>query len=146
MSRGNIDWFHLVHPDDYGGYPFLSLVQQRIRKPNGTEEYEDPYVAIIVNQTEDALLLYDIDALREDEEVLICQAIEWYNNGEKEPLTVQLSRNGIAGAYSHALRNVALLGLHKVIGPIPQYDFSIISKRSVKMSDLRKQQKNQSNQ
>src|SRR5277367_220391 len=77
------------HPDDYVGYPFITLIQYR----------RSHVLAIVDNSNDQTIKSYVLDLCgpeHVDEQKIIEIAASWYKNHRTEhPLSVEFSRRGV---------------------------------------------------
>jgi len=103
------------HPDNYSGYPFITLIQYR----------DDDYLSIVDNFNKKIIGAYILDlcsAARVDEKQLISVAVEWYNNNrENFPISIEMSRRGMIKESHSIYRTFNVDYVKRVIGPLPQY-------------------------
>lgn len=106
------------HPEDYDGYPFITLVQYKM----------EHYLTIIDNTTNKKLLAFVLDYCgpeRVDEEKLISIAIEWYeNNFYNYPISFEFSKRGVSEEMSRIHRAFNVEYTSRVIGPMPQFNMN----------------------
>lgn len=112
------------HPEDYDGYPFITLIQ-----------YRDQHVLSIVDNSNDKMIKAFILDLcgpeKVNEEMIIQVAEQWYEaTGAGYPLSVEFSKQGMTGEVSKILCTYNTDFVTRVIGPLPQ--FAMEPTRSVK--------------
>ena len=112
------------HPDDYNGYPFITLIQYR----------DNHELTVIDNANEKNITAFVLDRCGPEglnEEYVISLIAEWYNKGPTNyPLSFEFSRLGISGMMSSILRTYNIDFVTRVIGPLPQ--FNMTENRSVR--------------
>jgi len=93
MKRGKKQDVPLIieeHPDDYNGYPFITLIQYR----------QEHILTIVDNATEKEIRAFVLDMCSPagiDEELIITVANEWYlKNKTRFPLSFEFSRRNIS--------------------------------------------------
>lgn len=106
------------HPDDYDGYPFITLIQ-----------YDDTHFLTIVDNATDKLIrAYVLDLCGPEsvnEELLIETAGEWYsNNRDRFPISFEFSRRNLTAGTEKILKTFQLEFVPRVIGPLPKFDFA----------------------
>lgn len=106
------------HPDDYNGYPFITLIQYR----------KQPLLAIVDNATSEYIHAFVLDVCGPegvDEEDVIETAIEWYKEGSStHPISIEFSRRGMTKDTSRIYRSLNVEFISRVIGPVPLYEMS----------------------
>lgn len=119
------------HPDDYTGYPFITLVRYN----------DENSLNIIDNVRGKQIIGYVLDLCAPsgiDEIQVITLVEEWFYSGrhEKIPISVEFSRMGVAAEMSTILRCYPSEYVTRVIGPLFEYPMSgvIKSKRRKKKS------------
>ncbi len=104
------------HPDDYEGYPFITLIQYR----------RSHVLAIVDNSDDQSIKSYVLDLCgpeRVDEQKIIEIATSWYKNHKSEhPLSVEFSRRGITGEAGRIYRTFNIEFVTRVIGPLPRFE------------------------
>lgn len=112
------------HPNDYFGYPFITLIQYR----------KSPLLAIVDNATTEYIHAFVLDLCGPegvDEEAVLTTAIEWHKNNSKSfPISIGFSRAGMTKDTSKIYRSLNVEFISRVIGPVPLYEMSEI--KSVK--------------
>lgn len=106
------------HPEDYDGYPFITLIQ-----------YRDKHLLTVVdNATEKAINAFVLDLCNPEglnEEVVITMVAEWYDgHSENYPLSIEFSKKGIAGDMSRIHRTYNIDFVTRVIGPLPKFNMT----------------------
>lgn len=129
MSRRNRKANHVPliiepHPEDYDGYPFITLIQ-----------YRDKHILTVVdNATEKNINAFVLDLCNPEglnEEIVITVIAEWYDvSAVKYPLSIEFSKRGIADEMSKIHRSFNLDFVTRVIGPLPK--FNMTETKSVK--------------
>jgi len=103
------------HPDDYNGYPFITLIQHR----------NEHILAIINNASDKTIEAFVLDLCgpeKINEETIISIAAEWWaESGEKYPLSVEFSKRGVTSETSKILRSYKVDFVTRVIGPLLSY-------------------------
>lgn len=104
------------HPKEYDGYPFITLIQ-----------YRKEHTLTLVDNSDDKLVkAYVLDMCgpaNVDEETLINVAKEWYDDGgmEKYPVSIAISRLGLAQEANRIYRTFNIEYITRVIGPLPSF-------------------------
>lgn len=115
-TRGNpIPLIREDHPEDYTGYPFITLLQ-----------YQRELVLTIVDDSDEkrirAFVLDMCGPASVDEELLIEVAVEWFeNSADIYPFSFELSRRGMTGMTSTLYRSYNIEFITRVIGPLPKF-------------------------
>lgn len=112
------------HPDDYNGYPFITLIQHR----------NEHILAIIDNASDKTIEAFVLDLCgpeKVNEEVIISIAEDWYGeSGGRYPLSVEFSKQGLTSETSKILRSYKVDFVTRVIGPLLSYSMDDV--KSVK--------------
>lgn len=124
-KQGNKKTLPLIvedHPEDYEGYPFITLIQ-----------YHDQHVLAIIdnadNKTIKAFVLDLCSPAGIDEQQVVQIASEWYNkNSDKFPVSIEFSRRGLTHLISPIQRRFNIDYVTRVIGPLPSFDMSTTAK------------------
>ena len=116
-TRGNpIPLIVEKHPDDYDGYPFITLIQYR----------KDHFLTLIDNATPKQIKSYILDLCgptQVDEELVVNTAAEWWENSrETYPLSFEFSRRGITSVVSPIYRTFNIEYVTRIIGPLPKFE------------------------
>ena len=125
-KRGNpIPLIVEPHPDDYDGYPFITLIQYR----------KEHILTLIDNSDAKTVKAYVLDMCSQvgvNEELLISVAGHWYeqNGLYRYPVSFTLSQYGLAGEASKIYRTFNIEHITRVIGPLPKFEMKEI--KSVK--------------
>lgn len=106
------------HPDEYLGYPFITLIQYR----------RNHVLAIVDNSDNQSIKSYVLDLCgpeRVDEQKIIEIAAFWYKHHKTEhPLSVEFSRKGITGEAGRIYRTFNIEFVTRVIGPLPKFEMA----------------------
>lgn len=112
------------HPEDYTGYPFITLIQYR----------KQPLLVIVDNATSSYVNAFILDMCGPEgvnEQLVIATAIDWYDNTQRSyPVSIEFSRAGLTGETSKIYRALNTEFISRVIGPVPLYDMETV--KSVK--------------
>lgn len=124
-TRGNpIPLIVENHPDDYDGYPFITLIQYR----------NQHVLAIVDNADNKTIRSYVLDLCGPamvDEEQIIKIATEWWDNKKDAyPISFEFARLGLTNKVSAIYRTYAIEYVIRVIGPLPKFEMNEV--RSVK--------------
>jgi len=125
-KRGNpIPLIVEPHPEDYDGYPFITLIQYR----------KEHILTLIDNADAKTIKAYVLDMCgpaNVNEELLISVAKIWHeeNGLYRYPVSFTLSKYGIAGEASKIYRTFNIEHITRVIGPLPRFEMKEI--KSVK--------------
>ena len=110
------------HPEDYTGYPFITLIQFR----------QQHILTIIDNSDGKTIKAYVLDSCgpeKVSEELIIRVAQRWYdNNRDDYPLSIEFSKLGISGQTSKIYRKFDTEFVSRVIGPLPVFVMNINAK------------------
>lgn len=108
------------HPDNYNGYPFITLIQYR----------NQHVLAVIDNMTPKKIKAYVLDLCgpaKVDEEEIINVASEWYEfDYERHPISIEFSKRGLSNYVSPIYREFNVDFVTRIIGPVPRFDMSTI--------------------
>lgn len=118
-TRGNtIPLIREDHPEDYVGYPFITLIQYR----------KDNILTIIDNSDDKEIGAFVLDLCAPElvnEERIIEVAANWYEEGhERFPISFEFSRLGISSETGKIFRNYNIEFITRVIGPLPRFDMN----------------------
>lgn len=109
-----------AHPDNYNGYPFITLIQYR----------NQHVLAVIDNMTAKKVKAYVLDLCgpaNVDEEEIINVAAEWYEfDYERHPISIEFSKRGLSGHVSKIYREFNVDFVTRIIGPVPRFDMSTV--------------------
>jgi len=112
------------HPDNYDGYPFITLIQYR----------EQDLLGIIDNTTDKMIKVYILDlcgATQVNEEQIINVASFWYSESkDKYPLSFEFSKMGISDEVKKIYRSLPVGFVTRVIGPVARFEMNEV--KSVK--------------
>lgn len=107
-----------AHPEEYTGYPFITLIQYR----------RAHVLALVDNSNDQVIKSYVLDYCgpeRVDEERLIQVASIWYKDFKTQhPLSVEFSRRGITAEAGRIYRSFNIEFVTRVIGPLPRFEMS----------------------
>lgn len=108
------------HPDNYNGYPFITLIQYR----------NQHVLAVVDNMTPKKIKAYVLDLCGPttvDEEEIINVASEWYEfDYERHPISIEFSKRGLSNYASKIYREFNVDFVTRIIGPVPRFDMSTI--------------------
>lgn len=103
------------HPDNYNGYPFITLIQYR----------QQHFLTIVDNSSKKSINVFVLDYCapeKIDEEFLITVAAHWYqHSSDKYPLSIEFSKRGLVSETSKLLRTFNIDFVSRVIGPLPSF-------------------------
>lgn len=112
------------HPKNYGGYPFITLIQYR----------KQHVLAIVDNCDDNNINAYVLDMCNQenvDEEMVISVATKWYaTNNTRYPLSFEFSKEGLSHQTGKILKSFNVEFVTRVIGPMPKFPMETI--RSIK--------------
>ena len=109
------------HPDNYKGYPFVSLVV--LQKMN--------QLVVIDNANKSGIRTYVIDLCGPaniDEGDFITLTKDWYDNHRSVPLSVYFSRNGVAANMFPIYREFSIHDIKQIIGPVFTFNMEQIQR------------------
>ena len=109
------------HPDDYDGYPFITLVQ-----------YRKQHVLTLIDNADDKHIRHFVLDLcgpsKVDEERLIEVATRWWEQKkDKYPISFEFSRLGMTKHVSAIYRTYNIEYVTRVIGPLPRFEMAEIT-------------------
>lgn len=108
------------HPDDYQGYPFITLIQYR----------KSHVLSIVDNSDDQSIKLYVLDMCGPEnvkEEKIIEIAAQWYETSRTQhPLSVEFSKRGVTSETGKIYRTFNTEFVTRVIGPLPRFEMSEI--------------------
>lgn len=106
------------HPDDYDGYPFITLIRYR----------DHNNLTIVDNATDKMIYAFVLDLCTPEglnEERVITTVAEWYEiAADRYPLSFEFSKRGISGDLSKIYRTFNIDFVQRVIGPLPKFNIS----------------------
>jgi len=112
------------HPENYDGYPFITLIQYR----------DQHLLGIIDNTTDKMIKAYILDLCgpaRVNEEQVIEIASQWYATAkDRYPLSFEFSKRGLSEEVKGIYRSYAVGFVTRIIGPLPRFEMSEV--KSVK--------------
>lgn len=118
-NRGNpIPLIVEDHPEDYDGYPFITLIQ-----------YRNQHVLTLVDNADDKLIRHYVLDLcgptKVNEEQLIEVATFWWEHSRNNyPISVEFSRLGLTPEVSALYRTYNIEYVTRVIGPLPRFEMA----------------------
>lgn len=106
------------HPEDYDGYPFITLIQ-----------YRDKHILSVVdNATSKTVGAFVLDLCSPEglnEEIVIKTIANWHvNNSNEYPLSIEFSKLGFAGLMSRIHRSFNIDFVTRIIGPLPRFNMT----------------------
>jgi hypothetical protein len=106
------------HPEDYDGYPFITLIQ-----------YRDKHMLTVVdNATEKQIGAFVLDMCGPEglnEELIVGIVAEWYEtSSDIFPLSIEFSRRGISEELSKIYKTYNIDFVTRVIGPLPKFNMT----------------------
>jgi hypothetical protein len=118
-SRGNpVPLIVENHPQDYAGYPFITLIQYR----------KQHVLALVDNVDAKSIRSYILDLCgpaKVDEERVIEVATHWWHaNKDKYPISFEFSRLGLTPEVSVIYRTYNIEYVTRVIGPLPKFEMA----------------------
>lgn len=123
MARKNKNACPLIveeHPDDYEGYPFITLIQY---------SNDQEFLTIVDNSTDKTISAFVLDMCgpeKINEKLLIEIASKWYYSGNRYnyPLSIELSKLGLAEEMSRIFRTYTIDFVTRVIGPLTVFNMT----------------------
>ena len=105
------------HPDDYNGYPFITLIQYR----------DKHLLSVVDNATTKVIKAFVLDLCAPEginEEIVVGLIANWYDTGgfERYPLSIEFSKLGIANEMAKIFRTFNTEFVTRVIGPLPSFE------------------------
>lgn len=104
------------HPDDYSGYPFITLIQYN----------KEHLLTIVDNSDENSVNAYVLDLCGPEnvnEEQFINIANEWYNaKRDAYPVSFEFSIRNMSNDASRIFRTFSTDFITRVIGPLPIFN------------------------
>lgn len=109
-----------THPQDYTGFPFITLIQYR----------KQPMLAIVDNADEEVIRAFVLDLCgpeQVDEETIIHAAAEWYAESRNDhPISIEFSRRGLTPLTSRIYRALNIEFVSRVIGPVAKFPLNTV--------------------
>jgi len=109
------------HPDDYEGYPFITLIQYR----------DEHYLAIIDNADDKAIHAYVLDYCGPEqvsENSIVDIAADWWEERrDRFPISFEFSRLGLTNEVSRIHKSFNIEYVKRIIGPLPKFEMSEVS-------------------
>lgn len=106
------------HPEDYDGYPFITLIQYR----------KQHVLAIVDNADDKTIRSFVLDLCgpaKVDEEHVIEVATHWWDTSrERYPISFEFSRLGMTGDVAGIYRTYNIEFVTRVIGPLPRFEMA----------------------
>lgn len=121
-TRGNpIPLIVEDHPEDYEGYPFITLIQ-----------YRNQHVLTLIDNADDKQIRHFVLDLcgpaKVNEEQLIEVATEWWEHKrERYPISFEFSRLGLTSEVGAIYRTYNIEYVTRVIGPLPKFEMSEVT-------------------
>ena len=103
------------HPDNYDGYPFITLIQYR----------KEHFLTIVDNTTTKTIKSFVLDLCGPaavNEEIVIAIAEQWWENKDKYPVSFEFSKLGVTDSVSDIYRTFNIDYVTRVIGPLPKFE------------------------
>lgn len=117
-KKKNIPLIVENHPEEYTGFPFITLLQYR----------KQPMLAIIDNVDDHNIKAFVLDLCGPegvDEERLIALATLWYDEHRYNyPISIEFSKSGLTYEMSRIYRTLSIEFITRAIGPVPSYPMS----------------------
>lgn len=114
-KRQNVPLIVENHPENYTGYPFITLVQY----------HERHLLSIIDNADDKNIKAYVLDYCgpeQVNEELVITVANEWYGtNSNSYPLSIEFSRRGLRDNVQAIYRKFNINFVSRLIGPLMKF-------------------------
>jgi hypothetical protein len=104
------------HPENYSGYPFITLIQFR----------QEHILTIVDNVTPKQVHAFVLDRCQSvgvDEGLILPIAEEWYNERRDQyPISIEFSRRGLSSQVASLRQTFNVEFISRVIGPYPHYE------------------------
>lgn len=108
------------HPDNYTGFPFITLIQYR----------KQLMLTIIDNITDDTVTAFVLDLCGPeniDEENIISVAAEWHDTHKScYPISIEFARRDMMSETSKIYRVLNIEFITRIIGPAPKYPINVV--------------------
>lgn len=116
-TRGNpIPLIIEEHPDDYDGYPFITLIQYR----------DEHYLTIVDNADKKSIHAYVLDLCGPesvDENIIVSIVVDWWENRrDRFPVSFEFSRLGITSEVSKIHKSFNKEYVKRIIGPLSTFE------------------------
>jgi len=122
MKRNSVPLIVEEHPDDYEGYPFITLIQYR----------QEHILTIVDNVTDKEIRAYVLDLCGPtglDEELIISIANEWYENHSSDyPLSFDFSKRDISNIVNPIYKKFNIDYVSRFIGPVFKFKMDEVFK------------------
>ena len=109
------------HPENYDGYPFITLIQYR----------EQHLLSIVDNTDNKTVNAYVLDLCGpervNEEKVVEIASIWWKSHRDRFPISFEFSRLGITQEISRIYRSFNIEYVSRVIGPLPRFEMSEVT-------------------
>ncbi len=106
------------HPEDYAGYPFITLIEYR----------DNHLLGIVDNATDKMIKAYVLDLCGPtsvDEDFVISVASNWYRDSkDRYPISFEFSKLGVADSVKSIYKSFAVGFVTRIIGPLPKFEMS----------------------
>lgn len=118
-TRGNpVPLIVEEYPENYDGYPFLTLIQ-----------YRKQHIVTIVDNADEKLIkafILDLCGPEEvDEKRIVEIAADWYySRRTRYPISFEFSRLGLSKEVGRIFRKFNIEFVTRVIGPLPKFEMS----------------------
>lgn len=103
------------HPENYNGYPFITLLQFR----------KEHYLTIIDDSDDEEIkaIVLDLCGPEQIEQSTILEiANEWYTKYRHLPVSIVFSIRGLSSLLQKIYRSFSIECTTRVIGPLPRYN------------------------
>lgn len=115
-TRGNpIPLIVEDHPDDYDGYPFITLIQYR----------KEHFLTLVDNADEKVIRSFVLDLCGpskvDEERIIEIASVWWDTNRERYPISFEFSKLGLTADVSGIYRTYNIEYVTRVIGPLPKF-------------------------
>lgn len=108
------------HPQNYTGFPFITLIQYR----------KQPMLVIVDNADDEVIRAFVLDLCgpeHVDEELILTAAAEWHaTNRGRIPISIEFSRRGLTPLASKIYRALNIEFVSRVIGPLHKFPLSTV--------------------
>ena len=110
------------YPADYDGYPFITLLEYN----------KQVYLTIVNNCTSDMITAYVLDLCNAEnipEKDIVEITRMWYETQRQNyPISIEFSKMNLTEKYSRILRSFNVEFVTRVVGTLPQYNFTKVKK------------------
>jgi hypothetical protein len=109
------------HPEDYIGFPFITLIQYK----------KQPLLTIVDNINDSSVKAYVLDLCRSEninEDLIVTVAANWfYNNSANYPVSIEYSKQNLLETTSKIYKILNIEFITRVIGPTFRFPTNQVS-------------------